>query len=163
MKRLFGVLFLLVVGAFVPVKATESGSILDALNDMSIDSPVVAHRYWSGSSGLESPQFRNYYQQQYTNYFFWAKALTSRAQQCVLGTIPVARGYTPSAAITNTLAMVASEQQIADQSLLAWVEQNNARSLELLNTTIPRLSVEYGKIMFELSKCSGYLGGELVN
>lgn len=163
MKRLFSVIFILAIGAGTSVQATESGTILDALADISIDSPAVAYRFWPGENSIESQQFRDYYQQQYDSYFTWARALAARTQQCVLGTIPVAKGYSPSSGIANVLATVASEQQIADQSLVAWVEQNNERSLQLLNDNVPQLSVEYGKIMFELSKCSGYLGGELVN
>ena len=51
----------------------------------------------------------------------------------------------------------------AETKIKLWRDLNDEAALNDLSGLISKLTVSYSRMLFELSSCSGYLYGELVN
>ena len=143
--------------------ATESSDLLDAFNDISLETPTVAFDVWEGEGEIESSPFKDYYQDQFDQYVDLASRISLRAIACSQGDIPMADGYTAMADLKSLYATISSTLSNAETQLKLWVDLGDAGARDRLGQLIPKLTVDYSRMLFVLSSCSGYLYGELVN
>lgn len=153
------VLILLSSAAF----ATQSSDLLDAFNDVSLETPANAYQSWSGGGDMSGSAFKNYYLNQFDRYINIASKLSTRALSCANGDIPQADGYQSMADLEAINTAIEGTLYVTVSKLKMWINTDNQSALEELNTLIPKLTVSYSRFLFELSNCSGYLYGEMVN
>lgn len=145
------------------VSATESGDLLDTFSEMSLDVPVVAYEDWSGSDRLDSDAFQADFAQAFNDYIDVGTAMSVRAINCADGELPQAEGYQSMTDLADLYVSIAETVTRSQTQLRLWQDLNDAQARERLSELIPNLTNAYSRMMFELSGCSGYLNGELVN
>lgn len=143
--------------------ASESSDLLDAFNQLALEDPDVAYEYWDGSGAFSSAAFKSYYRQQFQEYVDIATRLSIRAIACAEGDIPAADGYQSMADLKDLYVSIAKSLTETETQLKLWYDLNDEDALTKVSRFIPELSVAYSRMLFELSSCSGYLYGELVN
>jgi len=145
------------------VFATESGNLLDAFNEVTLESPSVEYEDWGYADGVDSAAFKSYYSDQFNLYITLATSLSIRAIACSNGDIPQAEGYQSMTNVTSVYSSIGELLSSGESKLALWVNFNDQNAKEELETIVPKLTVSYSRMLFELSNCSGYLYGELVN
>lgn len=145
------------------VYATESSDLLDAFSELSLETPELAYEIWDEPSEFNSSAFKAYYSQEFTAYVDVATRLSIRAIACADGDIPAADDYRAMADLKELYAGIAQVLTKAETQLKLWRDLNDDNAQAQLSKLIPELSVSYSRMLFELSSCSGYLYGELVN
>jgi hypothetical protein len=143
--------------------ATETGDILSAFNDAYIEGPSTSYSYWEGTGSIQSNAFQNYYRKVYAEYFALSNSLSNRTVACVNGDIPQAEGYIASPSIPELAFETKVKKTRNDEFMEQWLTNGDETALQALDESIPAMTIAYGKMLFELSKCSGFLYGELVN
>jgi hypothetical protein len=143
--------------------ASESSDLLDAFNQLTLEDPDVAYDYWDGSGSFSSNEYKSYYRQQFQDYVDVATRLSIRAIACAEGDIPSAEGYQSMADLKDLYVSIAKTLTETETQLKLWYDLNDEDALEEVAGLVPELSVAYSRMLFELSSCSGYLYGELVN
>ncbi|MDX1343804.1 MAG: hypothetical protein R3309_10940 [Reinekea sp.] len=143
--------------------ATESGDLLDAFNEISLEVPTIAFEEWGGSGSIESPEFKAFYVNQFNQYVDLASKLSIRAVACSSGDIPQASDYQAMTDLKALYAGIAETLTRSQTQLKLWVDLKDQGAMAELGKLIPKLTVSYSRMLFELSSCSGYLYGELVN
>jgi len=143
--------------------ATESGDLLDAFNEIALEVPTVAFDIWNGNGEIDSAEFKTYYSQQFNQYVELASKLSIRAVACSQGKIPQAGDYQSMTDLAELYGTIAETLTRSQTQLKLWVDLKDQSAMEQLGKLIPSLTVSYSRMLFELSSCSGYLYGELVN
>ena len=145
------------------VSATESGDLLRTFSEMSLETPVVLHDEWSVSDPLDSDAFKTEYTQYFNQYIEVATTLSVRAIDCANGELPQADAYESMTDLSRLYASVAETVTRSQTQLRLWQDLNDTAARDRLAELIPTLTNAYSRLMFELSGCSGFLYGELVN
>ena len=143
--------------------ATESGDLLDAFNEISLEIPAVEFEIWNGNGDIDSAAFKTYYSKQFSLYVDLATKLSIRAVACSQGQLPQADGYQPMTDLKALYGNIAETLGRSQIQLKLWVDLKDQDAMAQLGRQIPTLTASYSRMLFELSSCSGYLYGELVN
>ncbi len=147
----------------VTVSATESGDLLDAFNDITLQGPSVQFKSWEDGSEIDSSAYKSHYNDQFRLYVVLANQIADRATGCALGDLEQADGYQSMTDVEELSGKIDIQREDAQELLQRWISNDSLAALASLDTLVPKLTVSYSRMLFELSTCSGYLYGELVN
>jgi len=145
------------------VYGTESGDLLDAFNEVNLEDPNYEFEEWDGTGGLNSPEFKAHYAGHFKNYVDLASKVSIRAIACANGDLEKARDYQPMTDVTAVYTLAGELVTQAQTQMSLWINFNDQDARISLDTLVPKLTISYSRMLFELSSCSGYLYGELVN
>lgn len=143
--------------------ATESSDLLDDFNEVSLEIPSLAFEVWDGGGEVNSDEFKAFYFDQFDQYIQLATRLSIRAIACANGDIPQAEDYASMTDLKTLYVSIAETVTQSETKLKLWRDLNDEAALNDLGGLISKLTVAYSRMLFELSSCSGYLYGELVN
>jgi hypothetical protein len=142
---------------------TESGDLLEAFNAVNLDSPSYAFDEWSGTDDVNSEEFKAFYAGYFQTYVDLAAKLSIRAIACANGDLDMAPDYQPMTDVTAVYTLTGEWVTQAQTQLSLWRNFNDQDARVSLDTLVPKLTISFSRMLFELSSCSGYLYGELVN
>jgi hypothetical protein len=143
--------------------ATESSDLLEKFNEVSLEVPTIAYDDWDQDEGIESKAFKAFYIDAFNEYIDVASELAIRAVACANGDIPQTQDYQSMTDLKQLYVSIIESISSAETKLALWEDLNDQESLNELGNIVPSLTVSYSRMLFELSSCSGYLYGELVN
>lgn len=152
----------LILGAAL---ATETTELLDRFSNLTLETPSRQYALWPQKNrhAVESPVFRDYYRAHVQRYAQIARRLTEHARACATGELPQAPGYSPSLDIGQTMTKLQTMLDQMQGHLEQWHSYGDPSTARKLDEAIPKLTMGYTRILFELSNCSGALYGDPVN
>lgn len=147
------------------VLATETTDLLERFSNLTLETPSRQYALWpqKNSHTAESPAFRDYYRAHVRRYAQTAQQLTERTRACATGELPQAPGYSPSLDIGQTMTTLQAMLDQVQGHLEQWHRHGDPSAARKLDEAIPKLTMGYTRILFELSNCSGALYGDPVN
>jgi len=145
------------------VYGTESGDLLEAFNEVNLEDPNYEFEEWDGTGDLNSTEFKAHYAGYLKDYVDLASKLSIRAIACANGDLEKAQDYQPMTDVKAVYALTGELVTQAQTQLSLWINFNDQDARISLETLVPKLTISYSRMLFELSNCSGYLYGELVN
>jgi hypothetical protein len=143
--------------------ATESSDLLNAFNEVSLEVPSIAFDVWDSDLPIDSSEFKTHYVNQFEEYVAVASKLAIRAVACANGDIPQVEDYQSMTDMKQLYVSIIETVSAVESQLTLWVDINDGDAIDELGRLVPKLTVSYSRMLFELSSCSGYLYGELVN
>ncbi|WP_320822434.1 hypothetical protein [Reinekea sp.] len=145
------------------VYGTESGDLLDAFNEVNLEDPNYEFEEWSGTGDQDSTEFKAHYAGHFKTYVDLASKVSIRAIACANGDLVRSQDYQPMTDVSAVYALTGELVNQAQTQLSLWINFNDQDARVSLDALVPKLTISYSRMLFELSNCSGYLYGELVN